>query len=116
SSPYARTKLVVHLALADFANDSSECWPSQETLAVKCRTTSRWVREVLNEMQRDGWLKKLRRGSNFSGSSRYRLLFPETQPEESSGKPTGSLQSDNRKSVVEQPEDRSATTGTGVPP
>ena len=34
-------KLLVMLALADFSNDTGECWPSIPVLAVKARLTER---------------------------------------------------------------------------
>src|SRR5437879_5675909 len=111
-SPYKGAALVVHLALADHANNEGVCWPSQDFLAVKCRVSDRTVRTTMNQMKRDGYLKVLRRGSNFSGSSKYRLTWPTLN--DAGTEPTGSLQSDNRKSVATKPELRSATTGSAV--
>lgn len=39
------------LALADFADDNGICWPSQETLAVKCGVTDRTVRSRLKDLE-----------------------------------------------------------------
>ena len=56
-SPYQGDKLLLHLALADFANDEGECWPSQRTLASKARCSQRWVRECIAGMVADGMLE-----------------------------------------------------------
>lgn len=56
-SPYQGDKLLLHLALADFANDEGECWPSQRTLASKARCSQRWVRECIAGMVADGILE-----------------------------------------------------------
>lgn len=42
--------LVVALALADFANDELEAWPSQATLARLAKVSDRQVRNILQEL------------------------------------------------------------------
>lgn len=54
SSPYTGDRLLIHLALADFANDEGECWPSQPTIARKARCSVRHVRTTINTMIADG--------------------------------------------------------------
>src|SRR5262249_22305654 len=44
-------ELLVMLALADFANDAGECWPSILTLAQKARLTERQTRRVLKRLE-----------------------------------------------------------------
>ena len=44
------------LALADFADDKGICWPSQETLALKCGVTDRTVRSRLKELEAQNFL------------------------------------------------------------
>lgn len=56
-SPYQGDRLLLHLALADFANDEGECWPSQRTLARKARCSERWVRESIAAMVADGLIE-----------------------------------------------------------
>lgn len=54
SSPYSGDRLLIHLALADFANDEGECWPSQATIARKARCSVRHVRTTILAMVADG--------------------------------------------------------------
>lgn len=54
SSPYKGERLLLHLALADFANDEGICWPSHSTLARKARCSNNWVRLSITQMVRDG--------------------------------------------------------------
>jgi Helix-turn-helix domain len=50
---------LVLLALADFANDAGESWPSVETLAKKSRISERETRYALRRLERSGELKTL---------------------------------------------------------
>lgn len=77
SSPYEGKRLLLHLALADFANDEGECWPSVRTLARKSRSSRQWVLAGLRDMVGDGLLEVMERGGGRGNSSRYRLLTPE---------------------------------------
>ena len=56
-SPYEGKVLLIHLAMADFANDVGECWPSQQTLADKARCTVRYVRDAIARMEEDGYVR-----------------------------------------------------------
>ena len=47
SSPFKGERLLLHLALADFANDEGECWPAQPTLAKKARCSVTWSKDQL---------------------------------------------------------------------
>lgn len=60
-SKQSGSKLVVMLALADYANpETGECWPSIETLAEKCRMTTRYLRTILTGLQKDGEVQRIR--------------------------------------------------------
>jgi Helix-turn-helix domain len=50
---------LVLLALADFADDAGEAWPSVETLAKKSRLSERETRYALRRLERSGELKTL---------------------------------------------------------
>jgi len=105
-SPYNGRKLLLHLALADFADDGGVCWPSQDTLATKCRMSPKWVSVTVIEMAKDGYLVRLKRGGKNVGSAKYRLKFPQGQPEVAS--PDAKV---NQYSAVGQPEVGSISTG-----
>lgn len=78
-SPYEGKALLIHLAMADFANDEGLLWPSQTTLAHKSRSTERHVRDVVKFMQEDGLLE-LVTPSNGRDSHRYKLLARNSVP------------------------------------
>lgn len=73
-SPYKDVALLVHLALADFADDQGLCWPSQIRIARYARCSDRHVRRVIKQMLHDGSLLLVSK-SNGSANNRYRLVF-----------------------------------------
>ena len=73
-SPFKGERLLLHLALADFANDEGECWPSQPTLARKARCSVTWVRLGLRDLEREGLLEVLSAGSGRGHRTQYRLI------------------------------------------
>lgn len=76
NSPFTGDRLLVHLALADFASDEGVCWPKQETLARKARCSRRLVAAMIAEMQATGWLVVEVPGGGRGRASRYRLETP----------------------------------------
>lgn len=56
-SPYKGATLMIHLALADNANDAGECWPHLPTILRKARCSRASGYEALRRMQSDGLLK-----------------------------------------------------------
>ena len=56
SGPSDRTEAFVLLALADYANDDGECWPSIESLAKRTRMTDRGVRKAVSRLREGGWI------------------------------------------------------------
>lgn len=73
SSPYEGRRLLLHLALADFANDEGMCFPSQRTLALKARTTETWVAASVRQMIKDGLLEVLEKGNGRGNRTIYKL-------------------------------------------
>jgi DNA-binding IscR family transcriptional regulator len=74
SSPYAGQRLLLHLALADFANDEGVCFPSHHTLARKARCSTSWVSQTMKQMVDDNMIEVLERAGNGRGKvGRYRL-------------------------------------------
>jgi len=79
NSPYEGSALLLHLALADYANDYGECWPSQKTLAAKARCSDRYVRTISNKMIKEGYLEIVTE-SNGKTAHRYKLVARNTVP------------------------------------
>lgn len=50
----AGDRLLLMLALADFANDEGICWPSQNSLAKRCRCSRRGIQRMLDGLIEDG--------------------------------------------------------------
>lgn len=74
-SPYRGERLLLHLALGDYANDEGICWPSQRTLAQKARCSENFVRLTLRQMLKDG-LVELHKSSNGRGNTAVYQLKP----------------------------------------
>ena len=70
-------ELLVLLALADFANDQGECWPSMPVLADKARLTERQARKVLNKLALAGEIRRVRSNGGRNRRNRYIILLPE---------------------------------------
>jgi hypothetical protein len=73
-SPYRGENLLLHLALADFANDEGTCFPSVPTLARKARCSEVWARRCVRRMIDDGLLEIVEQGLGRGNVNRYRLL------------------------------------------
>ena len=78
NSPYEGKVLLIHLALADFANDDGVCWPNQERIAKKCRASVETVRTATRAMQGDGYLEIISESSGRGSSHRYQLKTPKS--------------------------------------
>ena len=70
-------QLLVMLALADFANDAGECWPSIPTLAAKARLTDRQTRRVLKKLEQAGEIRRERSNGGRNRHSRYKITLAE---------------------------------------
>jgi hypothetical protein len=68
-------KLVL-LALADFANEAHECWPSRRVLAIRAMCSTDTVDRVLKRLEASGCIKKELRVADRAGktSSIYTLV------------------------------------------
>lgn len=73
NSPYRGEALLLHLALADFANDEGKCWPSQKTLAKKARCSENYVRVAIKKMITDGLVEITERSNGRGNSISYQL-------------------------------------------
>ena len=66
--------LLVLLALADYANHNGICWPGVEALAEKARVSERYVRDLLGDLERDGFIvRELNTGPY--GVNTYKVLM-----------------------------------------
>lgn len=76
NSPYQNDALLIHLALADWANDDGECWPKQTSIAKKARCSVEHVRRVTKRMQQEGYLEIVSVSKGPGSSHRYQLKNP----------------------------------------
>ena len=75
-SPYRGESLLVHLALADWANDEGFCWPNQESISKKARCSVEHVRRVTRQMESDGYLSIVSVSKGPGSSHKYKLENP----------------------------------------
>ena len=71
-APHKRERLLVLLALADFADDSGLCWPSLPTIAAKARITTQGAIGIIKTLEADGDIV-VKRGGGRGKSNRYQL-------------------------------------------
>lgn len=72
NGPDKQAERFVLLALADYANDKGECWPSVVTVAKKTCLSERGVRLVLRALEAGGWLIT-DLGGGRGGANIYRI-------------------------------------------
>ena len=70
--PQNQAERFVLLALADFANDAGECWPSVDAIAAKTCFKERGVRQILRRLEDAGWLATAIGGGRH-GCNNYRI-------------------------------------------
>ena len=75
-SPYKGERLLLHLALADYANDEGTCFPSQRTLAHKARCSENFVSVCLKQMVEDGYLAVQKEARGRGRTATYLLKKP----------------------------------------
>jgi len=71
--PWNGSKLLIMLALADFANDDGYAWPSIATVASKCRLSSRQTQRIIHELIDEGALEIAKQGDGRGNSTFYRI-------------------------------------------
>ena len=77
NGPEKQGHLLVLLALADYANDEGECWPSIASIAQKARMTERGTQKILRQLEAEGWVK-ITTGNGRKGCNRY-VINPERE-------------------------------------
>lgn len=82
-SPYRDALLLVHLALADWANDDgTKCYPTHEQIAAKVRCSARSVRRHIAQMVDDRVLEVVAEHKRTGkGGSRFEYLVLVVPPE-----------------------------------
>lgn len=78
-SVHSGTDLLMMLAIADFADDDGNAYPSVGTLAQKCRTTPRHVNRILAVLRESGELE-IRLNEGPKGTNRYRIALKGVTP------------------------------------
>lgn len=101
-SPYKGTAKLIHLKMADLANDTHQrrLWMGDATLAEKASCDERTVRRVKAQMIEDGYLEDLGREVK-TGHKEYRFLIPDIL---SCGQPDRTFSTDHRTSTTERPD------------
>jgi hypothetical protein len=72
-APYAGSRLLVLLALADWANEEGICWPSLLTIANKTRLGSRQVNNILRRLLADQAISIEKAGGGRGVVNHYRM-------------------------------------------
>lgn len=72
---------LVLLALADQANDQGYCWPSLETIAIKCNLKRRYVIDLVKALTEKGKIEREQRSENgLHTSTMYRVVVRRDTP------------------------------------
>lgn len=81
NGPQEQSLRFVLLALADYANDDGECWPSVGSVAKKTCLTERGVRKIIGRLEEGGWVEKVI-GGGRQNSNLYRVKTLNVVPPE----------------------------------
>lgn len=81
--------LLMLLAIADFADDDGNAYPSVQTLATKCRMLQRNANKILANLRESGELE-IRQNEGPHGTNRYRVVLDAL----TLSKRTGAVQTD----------------------
>jgi hypothetical protein len=77
-SPYEGKGRLIHVVLADHANDDGVCWPSQEKIAKRAGCSVEHVRVMVQQMIKDGYLKLTEPSKGRGNSHKYLLKSPKS--------------------------------------
>jgi len=72
-SAYRGVKLIVLLALADWADDEGVCWPSILRIAEKARVTERGAQKIMRHLLEDGVIDLIEPGGGRGYPRTYRI-------------------------------------------
>jgi hypothetical protein len=105
SGPPKQGPLLVMLALADYANDQGQCWPSIKSIAKKSRITDRGTQKILRSLEAEGWIC-IDTGNGRHGCNKYQIN-PERRYTPERGSP--------RTSITETPNVDAETPNVDTP-
>jgi hypothetical protein len=77
-SPYEGKARLIHVVLADHANDEGLCWPSQKTIAHRAGCSVEHVRVTIKQMVADGFVSIIRASTREGQTHQYRLTVPKS--------------------------------------
>jgi len=73
-SSYEGARLLIHLGMADHANETGWFFISQTSLAKKSRCSVEYVRQTVARMIEDGYVEIVKKGHSRGRATEYRLL------------------------------------------
>lgn len=112
-SPYEGKARLVHVVLADHANDDGVCWPSQEKIGKRAGCSTEHVRSTVKQMVADGYVEIISAAKGPGAGNTYLLKYPKSVgvlAPVSTPNPAGNTPS----GAVEHP--KSAPKGTVIEP
>jgi hypothetical protein len=75
-SPYEGKARLIHVVLADHANDEGICWPRQDQIAARAGCSVEHVRVTVKQMISDGYVEIVAASKGRGSSHRYFLKTP----------------------------------------
>jgi hypothetical protein len=85
--PFEGRKLLIMLALCDYADDEGYCWPKMKQVATKARCSENYARRCIRDFEKEGWLTTTEhRGSGHQNEYQIHenptsVLVSKTQPQ-----------------------------------
>jgi hypothetical protein len=77
-SPYEGKARLIHVVLADHANDEGVCWPRQDQIAARAGCSVEHVRVTVKQMISDGYVEIIAASKGRGSSHRYMLKNPKS--------------------------------------
>ena len=77
-SPYEGKARLVHLVLADHANDDGLCWPSQQRIAKRAGCSVEHVRTTVKQLVKDGFVEIIKSSTREGEPHHYKMLVPKS--------------------------------------